>query len=198
MIDDTTYFIPNRSLPPECGPKYQFRCPDILVTSEGCLQDDGRDSEINIIFVPLESGMVILSQILINTTEITNGEWHTFVVDSPDCSPTVIYKVPGNGTFTVCVNFTLQYIAVHKIQLHCNKQIIDGVVFEGPLTQLSITNLSTSNLSNFVLEVSSQVHKVYFAVDNAIFVMDVQVNAIQTRKNIQIFLDADRFINLHL
>ena len=167
-----TNLIPDRSLPPECGAHY-FRCQDLLV--ETVLPQDG--GEINVLLIPLERGMAIITSPLNDLT----WKWHTFVVDSPDCSPTVIYKA-GESLFTVCINFTLQHIAVYKIQLHWNeKQIIDGAVFEGPLAQLSITNLSTSNLSNFVFEVSSQVHKVYFAVDNAIFVMDV-LEPTQTRK----------------
>ena len=176
LVDNRTYFIPDRSLPPECGAQY-FRCQDLLV--ETVLPQDG--GEMNVLLIPLERGMVIFSQLFISETGRLIEDWHTFVVDSPDCSPTVIYKA-GNSTFTVCINFTLQHIAVYEIQLYWNEtQIIDGAVFEGPQTQLSITNLSTSNLSNFVLEVSSQVHKVYFAVDNAFFVMDV-LKPTQTRK----------------
>ena len=159
-----TKFLPERRLPPECGAQY-FRCQDLLV--ETVLPQNG--GEINVLFIPLERGMAIITSPLNDLT----WERHTFVVDSPDCSPTVIYKA-GESLFTVCINFTLHHIAVYEIQLFWNeKQIIEGAVFEGPRTQLSITNLSTSNLSNFALEVSSLVHKVYFAVDNTIFVMDV-------------------------
>ena len=176
LVDNRTYFIPDRSLPPECGAQY-FRCQDLLV--ETFLPQDGR--EIHVLFIPLERGMAILSQLFISEDGNLIEDWYMFVVDSPDCSPTVIYKA-GNGTFTVCINFTRQHIAVYEIQLYWNEtQIIDRAVFEGPITQLSITNLSTFYLSNFVLNVSSQVHKVYFAVDNAIFVMDV-LNATQTKK----------------
>ena len=164
LVDNRTYFIPDRRLPSECGAQY-FHCQDLLV--ETVLPQDG--GEINVLFIPLERGMAIITSPLNDLT----WDLHILVVDSPDCSPTVIYKA-GESLFTVCINFTLQHIAVYEIQLYWNdKQIIDGAVFEGPRTQLSITNLSTSNLSNFALKVSSQVHKVYFAVDNTIFVMDI-------------------------
>ena len=144
-IDNRTYFIPDRRLPPECGAQY-FRCQDLLV--ETFLPQDG--GEINVLFIPLERGMAIITSPLNDLT----WERHRFVVDSPDCSPTVIYKA-GESLFTVCINFTLQHIAVYEIQLYWNeKQIIDRAVFEGPRTQLSIINLTTSILSNFVLEVS--------------------------------------------
>ena len=173
LIDNRTYFIPDRRLPPECGAQY-FRCRDLLVES---LLLDGR--EMNVLFIPLESSMAIVQLYITNNNIIR--EWHTLIVDSPDCSPTVIYKA-GESLFTVCINFTLQHIAVYEIQLHWNeKQIIDGAVFEGPRTQLSFINFSSFYISNFVLNVSSQVHKVYFAVDNAIFVMDIH-DATQTRR----------------
>ena len=179
LVDNRTYIIPDlRSLPPECGAHY-FRCQDLLV--ETVLLQDGR--EINVLFIPLESGMAILSQLFMSEDGKLIENWHTFVVDSPDCSPTVIYKA-GKNTFTVCINFTLQHIAVYKIQVHWNETQIIDAVFEGPLTQLSIINFSISYLSNFVLEVSSQVHKVYFAVDDAIFVMDANVPA-QTKKYLE-------------
>ena len=176
LVDNRTYFIPDRSLPPECGAHY-FHCQDLLV--ETVLPQDG--GEMNVLFIPLKSGMAILSPLFTSEDGRLIEEWHTFVVDGPDCSPTVIYKVE-NGMFTLCINFTLQHIAVYEIQLHWNeKQVIDRAVFEGPLTRLSITNLSTSYISNFVLNVSSQVHKVYFAVDNTIYVMDV-LDPTRTRK----------------
>ena len=178
FVDNRTYFISDRRLPPECGAQY-FRCQDLLV--ETVLPQDG--GEINVLFIPLERGMAIITSPLNDLT----WEWHILVVDSPDCSPTVIYKA-GESLFTICINFTLQYIAVYEIQLYWNEtQIIDNVidraVFEGPRTQLSITNLSTSNLSNFALKISSQVHKVYFAVDNTIFVMDV-LDPTRTKPNL--------------
>ena len=168
LVDNRTYFIPDRRLPPECGAQY-FRCQDSSILVETFLPQNG--GEINILFIPLEGGMAILSQLFRSEDGRLIEDWHNIlVVDNPDCSPTVIYKV-GNDTFTVCINFTLQHIAVYEIQLYWNEtQIIDRAVFEGPLTQLSIT---TSYLSNFVLDVSCSAHKVYFADDDTISVMDV-------------------------
>ena len=85
-----SWLIPDVSLPPECGPKY-FRCRELLV-----LQLD--DKESTAIFVPLENGMLLLCS-LYNVSTLTL-EWQSFVVNSFDCSPTVVYEAQ-NKVFTV-------------------------------------------------------------------------------------------------
>ena len=111
-------------------------------------------------------------------------EWQSFFVDSSDCSPTVVYKTYNNSVFTVCISSVNNYIAVYEIhcQVHWNGSLIiheSDVEFVGPLTRVSITNLSNSYLSNFVLNLSSQEHKVFFAIDSSIYVMDVNTSQTQ-------------------
>ena len=111
-------------------------------------------------------------------------EWQSFFVDSSDCSPTVVYKTYNNSVFTVCISSVNNYIAVYEIhcQVHWNGSLIiheSDVEFVGPLTRVSITNLSNSYLSNFVLNLSSQEHKVFFAIDSSIYVMNVNTSQTQ-------------------
>ena len=49
------------------------------------------------------------------------------------------------------------------------------------MTRVSITNISNLYLSNFVLTLLSQEHKVFFTVDSSIYVMDV-LNPSQTKR----------------
>ena len=171
--EPTSWLIPNVSLSPECGPGY-FRCRELfLETSE-----DGCEStvvDVVSVFVPLESGILLLNM----WYDINNltMEWQSFFVDSSDCSPTVVYQA-DNNLFTVCISSVNNYVAVYEIrcQVHWNRSLIvheSDVEFVGPLTTVFITNLSNSYLSNFVLKLSSQEHKVFFAIDSFIYVMDV-------------------------
>ena len=86
--------IPNHSLSSECGDQY-FRYQELLIVH---VQNDSR--ELNIIFVPLENGMLLLSC------------WHNSVmmersvqviINSSNCSPTIFYNVDGK-VYTVCIN----------------------------------------------------------------------------------------------
>ena len=88
--------------------------------------------------------------------------------------------------FTVCISYVNNYIAVYEIrcQVHWNGSLIiheSDVEFVGPLTRVSITNLSNKYLSNFVLNLSSQEHKVFFAIDSFVYVMDVLIQS-QTKQ----------------
>ena len=160
------WFIPDVSLSPECGPEY-FRCRELFVETFHILQDG---SESTVIFVPLESGMLLLNMWYdINNCTL---DLQTEIVSCSDCSPTVVYKT-DNKVFTVCISSVNNYIAVYEIQVHWNRSLIHDVVFVGPLTRVSITNLAESYLSNFVLKLLSQEHKVFFAIDSSIYVMDV-------------------------
>ena len=172
-----SWLIPNVSLSPECGPGY-FRCREVFVETS----KDGFDST-KVVFVPLESGMLLLNM-LYNINNLTM-EWQSFFVNSFDCSPTVVYKA-DNNLFTVCISSVNNYSAVYEIrcQVHWNGSLIvheSDVEFVGPLTRVSITNLAESCLSNFVLKLSSQEHKVFFAIDSSIYVMDV-LNPSQTKQ----------------
>ena len=180
--EPTSWLIPNVSLSPECGPGY-FRCRELfLETSE-----DGCEStvvDVVSVFVPLESGMLLL--IMLYDTNNLTMEWQSFFVDRSDCSPTVVYKTYNNSVFTVCISSVNNYVAVYEIrcQVHWNGSLIiheSDVEFVGPLTRVFITNLSNKYLSNFVLNVSSHEHKIFFAIDSSIYVMDV-LNPSQTKR----------------
>ena len=100
-------------------------------------------------------------------------ELQRFVVNCSDCSPIVVYEAQ-NKVFTVCISSVNNYIAVYEIHLvQWNRSLIHDVEFVGPLTRVSITNLSNSYLSNFVLKLSSQEHKIFFAINSSIYEMDV-------------------------
>ena len=160
------WFIPDVSLSPECGPEY-FRCRELFVETFHILQDG---SESTVLFIPLESGMLLLNMWYdINNCTL---DLQTEIVSSSDCSPTVVYKTE-NKVFTVCISSVNNYIAVYEIQVHWNGSLIHDVVFVEPMTRVSITNLAESYLSNFVLKLSSQKHKVFFAINSSIYVMDV-------------------------
>ena len=109
-------------------------------------------------------------------------EWQSFVINSSDCSPTVVYEAQ-NKVFTVCISSVNNYIAVYELQVHRrpNRSLIHDVVFVEPMTRVSITNISNSYLSNFVLMLLCQEHKVFFAIDSTIYVMDV-LNPSQTKQ----------------
>ena len=170
--EPTSWLIPNVSLSPECGPEY-FRCHELLVETS----EDG--SESTVVFVPLKNGMLLLNIMLYETNNLTL-EWQSIFADSSDCSPTVVYKTE-NKVFTVCISSVNNYIAVYELQVHRNGSLIYDVEFVEPLTRVSIVNLSSSFVSNFVLKLSSQEHKVFFAIDNFIYVMDVS-NPSQTKR----------------
>ena len=170
----TEWFIPDVNLSPECGPEY-FRCRELFFETFHVLQDG---SESTVIFVPLESGMLLLN-VWCNINNCTL-DLQTEIVSSSDCSPTVVYEAQNN-VFTVCISSVNNYIAVYEIQVHWNRSLIHDVEFVEPLTRVSITNLAESYLSNFVLKLSSQEHKVFFAIDSSIYVMDV-LNPSQTNQ----------------
>ena len=159
------FFFPGCSLSSWCGDQY-FRCQELLVETLS-LQDDG--IKLNIVFVPLENGILLLSNWYdLNTTSM---EWSHFIVDSSNCSPTVLYKVSKHFYIIVCISSNDQCIAVYEVRLNLSGPMIENVTLLGPLTQINISNysLSASSLSNFALVE----HMVYFAVDNTIIVMDV-------------------------
>ena len=166
-----SFTVPDVSLSSKCGPEY-FRCRELLV-----LQLDLDDKDSIAVFVPLENGMLLLSP-WYNIITLTL-EWQSFVVNSSDCSPTVVYKTE-NKVFTVCISSVNNYIAVYEIQVHWNGSLINesNVEFVGPLTR---ENLSSFFLSNFVLKLSNQEHKVFFAINSSIYVMDV-LNPLQTKQ----------------
>ena len=92
-----------------------------------------------------------------------------------------MYKIE-NKVFTVCISSVNNYIAVYEVHLvPWNGSLIHDIAFVRPLTRVSITNLAESYLSNFVLKLSSQEHKVFFAINSSIYVMDVS-NPSQTKR----------------
>ena len=169
-ITQQTYFIPNRSLSSECGDQY-FRCQNLSV--ETFIAQDG--GEVDIVFVPLENGVLLVSVWCDYCTGML--EWSEFIVDSPTvtCSPTVIYK-SGNSFYTVCVSTRdpYMYASVYHLDFRLNgSEIESGSLSLRPLTAMTFMTNQTLKLSYFLVEVSSQENKVYFAVGGSILVLDV-------------------------
>ena len=177
--EPTSWLIPNVSLSPEYGPEY-FRCREVFFETLHVLVQNGHgESTVVTVFVPLESGMLLLNMWYdINNCTL---DLQTETVSSSDCSPTVVYKAE-NKVFTVCISPVNNYIAVYEVHLvQWNRSLIHDVAFVGPLTRVSITNLAESYLSNFVLKFSSQEQKIFFAINSSIFVMDVS-NQSETKR----------------
>ena len=154
------YFIPSHNLSSECGEQY-LGCQELLVV---CAQNDSR--ELNIIFVPLENGVLLLSY------------WHNsvmtersvFILNSSNCSPTVFYNIDGK-VYTVCINSYHLYAAVYEVRLNLSSSVtkFEGAELVEPL--VTSINLSSQSLvpSNFI----NVDHMIFFAVRNTIIVMDI-------------------------
>ena len=159
------FFFPGHNLSSWCDDQY-FRCQELLVESLS-LEDDGE--RFNLVFVPLEDGILLLSYWYdLNTMTM---KWSHFIVKSSNCSPTVLYKVSKNFYIMVCIHSKDQYVGVFEVCLNLSGPMIENATLLRPLTQINISNysLSASSLSNFALVE----HMVYFAVDNTIIAMDV-------------------------
>ena len=159
------FFFPGHNLSSWCDDQY-FRCQELLVESLS-LEDDG--GRFNLVFVPLEDGILLLSYWYdLNTMTM---KWSHFIVKSSNCSPTVLYKVSKSFYIMVCIHSKDQYVGVFEVCLNLSGPMIENATLLRPLTQINISNysLSASSLSNFALVE----HMVYFAVDNTIIVMDV-------------------------
>ena len=161
-LDPKTFFIPGRNLSSECGDQY-FRCQHLLVETQNASGD------FNIIFVPLENGVLLLSYWFnLNNMAMENS---SFIVNSSDCSPTVFYKI-DSIIYVVCVSSYTgsKYFAVYEVNLTLNGSVIEYATLIGPSNIITISNSSSSSsLSNFVLIN----HTVYFAIGNIIAVMDI-------------------------
>ena len=191
--EPTSWLIPDVSLSPECGPEY-FRCREVFVETS----EDGECESTAAVFVPLESGMLLLNM----SYDVNNCtlDLQTEIASSSDCSPSVVYKTE-NKVFTVCISSVNNYIAVHEIQVHLNGSLIHDIAFLRPLTRVSITNLAELYLSNFVLKLSSQEHKVFFAINSSLYVMDVsnpsQTNNTQNCQDVTEFTVSHQFLVDH-
>ena len=161
-----------------CRPGY-FRCREVFVKTLHVPLQNGCESNVVTVFVPLESGMLLMN-VWCNINNCTL-DLQSEIASSSDCSPTVVYEAQ-NKVFTVCISSVNNYIAVYEIQLvPWNGSLIHDIAFVGPPIRESITNLAESYLSNFVLKLSSQEHKVFFAINSSLYVMDVS-NPSQTKQ----------------
>ena len=153
------FIIPGYKLSYDCG-DYFFRCRDILVSTT-ISERDGKQI-INTAFIPLENGVLLVSY-WFDSNKAT-VEWDTSVMNVTDCNPTLFYSA-GSNIYTVCINLTREVIAVYKVVKSQEK--IENV------TTVTVPKLSSSALSSYVVDVSDSGNKVYFAVNNTIFVMNV-------------------------
>ena len=168
-LEPQIHFIPGHRLSPECGNQY-FRCQELLIINESLFEQNDSREFITIVFVPLENDVLLLSFWHDSTNMAL--ERSTFIVNSSDCSPTVFYNI--NSTFyMVCIR-SYKYIAVYEIHLNLSSSVIEDATLTGPLTSISISS-SPTHFSNIILVE----HKVYFAVGNAIIVMDIYTTQTQ-------------------
>ena len=71
--------IPGRRLSSECG-DYYFRCQDLLVEMFNLLLQD--DRELEVIFVPLDNGILLLSRWCnSNSQTVAVCTWNTFLLN---------------------------------------------------------------------------------------------------------------------
>ena len=170
-LEPHTLFIPGHSLSSECGDQY-FQCQELLVIDEYFFQVRNDSREFNIVFVPLENGILLLSYCY-DSNNMTL-ERSIFTVNSSNCSPTVFYNI-NSKIYTVCISSydSEEYVAVYEIWLNLTGSMIkfEGASLIGPLTSISIStdSLSSSNFSNFIIVG----HMIFFAIGNTIIVLDV-------------------------
>ena len=110
--------------------------------------DNDEEISIYIAFIPLETGLLLLSYRSMYTTL----ELSTSIVNSFDCSPTVVYRI-SSKFYMVCVS-SHWYVAVYKVLLNATVygSMIEGAALIGPLTNVTISySLSSSHLSNLII-----------------------------------------------
>ena len=164
-LEPQTLFIPGHSLSSECGDQY-FQCQELLVINEYFFQVRNDNREFNIVFVPLENGILLLSYCY-DSNNMTL-ERSIFTVNSSNCSPTVFYNI-NSKIYTLCISSYEEYVAVYEIQLNSVIKF-EGASLIGPLTSISISNsLSSSNFSNFIIVG----HMIFLTIGNTIIVLDV-------------------------
>ena len=169
-LEPQTLFIPGHSLSSECGDQY-FQCQELLVIDEYFFQVQNDSREFNIVLVPLENGILLLSYCYDSNNIIL--ERSIFTVNSSNCSPTVFYNI-NSKIYTVCISSHEEYhnVAVYEVRLNLTGLMIkfEGASLIGPLTSINISNsLSSSNFSNFIIVG----HMIIFAIGNTIVVLDV-------------------------
>ena len=173
QLEPQMRFIPGLRLSSECGDQY-FRCQRLLVeTLPQSPQDSG--GEFIIVCVPLETGLLLLSYWpwYNYRSMMMKWIWSTFIVNSSNCSPSVIYSISGSF-YMVCVS-SHQYIAVYEVLLNLSGSVIESATLTGPLINVNVS--SSSNFSNFII----LGHRIFFVIGNTIVVMDV-LDSAQTQQ----------------
>ena len=167
-------FIPNRTLSSECGKQY-FRCQELLVESQGI--DDGT-LNLNVVFVPLEDGVLVL----FNKWNSTKLEWNTIIKNTTNCSPTAFYNI-NSRFFMICISSHIALeVFVYRIKLNVFDPVIEesDIIIMKPLAKIyNTTNQSlTLNLSNFVVVND----KIFVAIGNII--ASINVSDTDSTKNL--------------
>ena len=119
------HFIPGHSLSSWCGGQY-FRCQELLVELHSYKVPMHGGDTLNIVFVPLEKGILLLSYWYNSNTMM---EWSSFTSSSSNCSPTVFYKI-SSKFYMVCIgSMTYEYFtsSVYEVQLKLNGSVIEDV-----------------------------------------------------------------------
>ena len=168
-------FIPGYSLSSECGDQY-YQCQEqvLVINNISYVVDhsvtvSGRS--FSIVFVPLETGLLLLS-FWYNSNAMTELlQWNVSVVNSSNCTPAVFYTIKGKF-YMVCISSYEGYdVAVYKVQLNLNHSVIE---FEGtPLAEQMHINIRISNSSSKISNFIIVEHKIFFAIESTIAVLDI-------------------------
>ena len=166
------HFIPGHNLSSACGDQY-FRCQELLVKTL-LFQGTNSNRKINVIFVPLETGILLL----FNWYDSYNVEMKLSIFDF-NCHPVVFYEIYSK-VYMVCINnyshgnYTMR---VYEVILTLTSSGIENVTPLGPRVTCEIIKDMPSWLNFHILNVED---KIYVAVGNNIIVVDT-LNSTQTQ-----------------
>ena len=170
-------FIPGHNLSSACGDQY-FRCQELLVKT---FQGTNSNRKINIVFVPLEIGILLL----FNWYDSYNVEMKLSIFNF-NCHPVVFYEIYSK-VYMVCINNYYSHgnytMRVYEVNPTLTSSGIENVNLMGPRVTCEIMSDTSSWLNFQILNVE---HKIYVAVGNTIYfiVMDA-LNSTVTQNWIQ-------------
>ena len=156
------HFIPGHNLSSACGDQY-FRCQELLsLVKTPLFQDTNSNRKINIVFVPLETGILLL----FNWYDSYSVEMKLCIFNF-NCHPVVFYEIYSK-VYMVCINnyshgnYTMR---VYEVILTLTSSGIENVTLLGPRVTMPCEIMRNFHILNVE-------HKIYVAVGNIIIVMD--------------------------
>ena len=180
-LEPQMLFIPGHNLSSECGDQY-FRCEQLL--TETVLLQDGNCGVLNVVFVPLEKGIMLLSYSYDSNILALTMDWS---IHSSNCSPIVFYKV-SNKVYMVCISSELEdseifTVYMYEVRLKLSGSVVEDLMLMGPLTKIGLNYYSLSNMSDLILVED----EVYFTFGNTIMIIAMDVNAYNSTFSHQYF-----------